>query len=172
MAIAYFDYEACEHYAFPYIYKKLTFAEQAPDYASETNGVKELKKVLELVQQEYYPTFEAKAAYIVCSIAASQYFSNGNKRLSVVVLLMFLMKNNMLVFNNYNYLKSLLSKKFPKHAWEDDPKMDRPHSLFLYNLAIILGDRNRWNSPDFSKLKEDVADMFKSAYVPREGGNE
>src|SRR3989344_4590482 len=98
MAVEYFDYEACEKYAFPYIYAELTSAEQAPDYSHEPNGVGELQKVLNFVRNDtYYPAFEDKAAYLICSIAGSQYFSNGNKRLSVVVLLMFLMKNNVLV---------------------------------------------------------------------------
>jgi death-on-curing family protein len=93
--IRYFDITACVQFGFPFILDELTQSEPAPDYLSETNGMKELGKVLAFVQSdEYYSSFSEKSAYLICSIAGSQYFSNGNKRLSIVILLMFLLKND------------------------------------------------------------------------------
>src|SRR3989338_5329078 len=109
--VRYFGIEACKMYGFPYIYSKLTDAEQAPDYEFELNGIAELEKVLEFVRNDsYYSSFEEKCAYLICSIAGSQYFSNGNKRLSVTVLLMFLMANDVLVFADIHEGKILLQK--------------------------------------------------------------
>lgn len=164
--IQYFGIHACKQYGFPYIYAELTTAEQAPDYESEPNGIAELEKVLNFVQNDtYYPTFEEKCAYLICSIAGSQYFSNGNKRLSVTILMMFLQLNDARVFQQKNVLQELLKMNFPEHLWEDNPSIQRPHSLFLYNLAVVLGDRTKWPSEDFGKMREFVAKIFTLVYL-------
>lgn len=107
-AVKYFGLQACYAYGFPYIYDELADAEQAPRYEAEANGIAELEKVLAFAQIDaYYPTFDEKSAYLLCSIAGSQYFSNGNKRLAVTVLLMFLMHNDVLVLDAYENLREL-----------------------------------------------------------------
>lgn len=157
----YFGVDACCKYGFPYIEAELTSEEQAPSYESEPVGMAELTKVLDFVQNdEYYPTFEEKCAYLLCSIAGSQYFSNGNKRLSVTVLLMFLMKNRTFVLNDEKKLKAILAASFPKHTWEENPIIQQAYFLFLYNLAVVLGDRKKWESDDFTEIRKRVAEMF------------
>ncbi len=164
--IKYFGIGACIQFGFPYIYKELTAAEQAPDYESEATGIAELEKVLEFVKNDtYYPTFEEKSAYLMCSIAGSQYFSNGNKRLSVTVLLMFLMHNEAAVLNDELVLKNILMDEFSKHVWEKVASIRDPHSLFLYNLAIVLGDRAKWDVDDFTAIRLRVAGMFKAIHA-------
>lgn len=163
--IRYFGLRACKEYGFPYIYARLTTTEQAPNYEDEANGIAELEKVLSFVQNDlYYPTFAEKCAYLICSIAGSQYFSNGNKRLSVTVLLMFLMHNDATVTEDVSQLQQLLSDAFPKHIWEVQATIEDAYSIFLYNLAIIIGDRNTWKSPDFAVLRETVAGIFESVH--------
>lgn len=164
-AIQYFGIEACKKYGFPYIYAKLTVSETAPDYKAEHDGMADLEKVLSLMRHDgYYPSFYDKAAYLITSIAGSQYFSNGNKRLAVVVLLMFLQANAVRFLDDKKGLQSILQEFFPAYAWEDAASISDGHSLFLYNLAIVIGDRHAWPSQEFSSMKQQVADMFTHIY--------
>lgn len=165
IGIRYFGIEACKSYGFPYIYNELTSAEQAPIYESEPVGLAELEKVLTFVQYDFYPTFADKCAYIICSIAGSQYFTNGNKRLGITVLLMFLIRNEAEVTDKTeDELRRLLAKYFPLHIWESDLPTTVPHSLFLYNLAIAVGDRRTWETSDFSHVRDSVSIMFRELY--------
>ncbi|TSC58341.1 MAG: hypothetical protein Greene041619_565 [Candidatus Peregrinibacteria bacterium Greene0416_19] len=61
-------------------------------------------------------------------------------------------------------LKVVLTDSFPKHVWEENLQIRGDHSLFLYNLAIALGDRTRWESDDFGTLREKVAKLFRFLY--------
>lgn len=163
----YLSVETCRQSVFPFIYKELTREEAAPQYESEPQGLKELEKVLTLIQDDtYYPTFSKKAAYLLCSIAGSQYFSNGNKRLAVMALVTFLIVNNAqkgeLTMQEF---KDLLAEYFQRHRWEDNRSISGAHSLFLYNLALIIGDRSRWSDgDDFSLLKDKIAMIFEYLY--------
>jgi prophage maintenance system killer protein len=160
-SIRYFGLHACKEYGFPYIYARLTTAEQAPNYEDEASGIAELGKVLSFVQNDmYYPTFEEKCAYLICSIAGSQYFSNGNKRLSVTILLMFLMLNEAVVSEDVLQLQNVLHEAFPLHVWDGNASIEEPYSLFLYNLAIIIGDRKKWPSDDFTTMRDSVSSIF------------
>ena len=63
-----------------------------PDYSREDDG--SLSKCLELVKNDdYYPGFFDKAAYLFASIIENHFFSNGNKRLAWMVLIYFLKIN-------------------------------------------------------------------------------
>lgn len=164
--IQYVTLEMCVRELFPYIHRKLAEEESAADYQSETNGMAELQKVLDLVQyNEYYATLEEKAPYLICSIAGSQYFSNGNKRLSVVMLLQFIGLNNRPVrtFSAADF-QTLLVFSFPEYQWEPNKNLDDSYALFLYNLAIVIGDRPQWGTNDFSEVKRRVAEMFSILY--------
>lgn len=163
--IEYFSINACRKYGFPYIYSELAATEKAPVYESEPNGIAELEKVLEFVRNDvYYPSFSEKSAYIICSIAGSQYFTNGNKRLAVTILLMFLIQNSAKVLALASKFKELLIEKFPNYSWEENPNIDDPHSLFLYNLAVVLGDRTAWNCDDFQATRNTVAEIFSQIH--------
>jgi len=153
---------------FPFIQQVLAVHEPVPDYLSEANGMAELRKVFSFVQQdEYYPAFAEKAAYILCSIAGSQYFSNGNKRLAVTVLMFFFMKNNIKIphRNEHNEVYRVILKiAFPLHSWEENEHIHDAHPLFLYNLAIVIGDRSRWGVESFSAVREVIAMAFDCLY--------
>lgn len=158
--------EDCQTIAFPYIHQHLSRGEPAPAYAEESTGLEELKKVLTLVQDDrYYPTLADKSSYVLCGIAGAQYFSNGNKRLGVVTLLLFLIVNRveLLVLPKKAYPELLLDQ-FPEHRWEENPYITGDFSLFLYNLAIVIGDRNRWGVDDFGALRKRVAVIFERLF--------
>lgn len=163
----YVSLEDCRHVVFPYIYKQLTSTEPSAQYEQEQNGLDELNKVLHLVESDtFYPSFEDKGAYLLCSIAGSQYFSNGNKRLGVIVLMLFLIINDVelrtLTVSEY---QKILADSFPRHTWEDNASIREGNPLFLYNLAIVIGDRNKWDEgTDFSALKQKAAKMFAALY--------
>ncbi len=164
--IQYFGMKACYAFAFPWIYDELT-SEQDPSslYEAEPKGLAELKKVLDFVQNdEYYPEFEFKCAYLLCSIVSSHAFENGNKRLGVTILLMFLQKNNALIFDDYFELKSLIKKYFPKYKWEENKNLEDAHSLFIYNLAIVIADRPQWSTKNFNEMRTKVTKIFREIY--------
>ena len=161
--IFYVTMENCVKTVFPYIHRRLAFEEQAPEYQFDVEGMAELEKVLELVRNdEYYSSFHAKAAYLICSIAGSQYFSNGNKRLAIVVLMMFLLLNMTQIAElSREQFRDLLSELFPLHTWDDNRSIEESYPLFLYNLAIIIGDRHVWPIQNFDNLKQSVQTLFE-----------
>lgn len=163
----YVSLDYCKTKVFPYIYARLSKDEPSAQYDQEANGLQELEKVLHLMESDmFYPTFPDKAAYLLCSIAGSQYFSNGNKRLGVMTLMSFLVLNHVkLVTLSAKKYQSLLRHKFPKHNWENNTTIVKSHALFLYNLAIIIGDRTVWeDGVDFDVLKKKVSEMFSELY--------
>jgi prophage maintenance system killer protein len=151
---------------FPFIQEVLSAHERAPDYLSEKNGMAELNKVLSFVQQdEYYPSFTDKAAYLVCSLSGSQYFSNGNKRLAVTSLLLFLSMNNAEIYETTEErYAEILQIAFPAHVWEHNEFIKEPHSLFLYNLAIVVGTRQEWGTHNFGMVRDLVGTLFSHLY--------
>lgn len=162
----YLDIVYCRETIFPFIQRNLTQQEPAPLYPHEERGMNELIKVLTFARDDiFYPTFPEKAAYIFCSIAGSQYFSNGNKRLGVATLLFFLALNNteMELLHTQEYQK-LLTDFFPSAEWEHNANITNTHALFLYNLAIVIGDRHRWGSGGFDGLKANVTKLCAHLY--------
>lgn len=152
----------CRELVFPFIHKYLSSAEAAPTYEFEAEGMEELEKVLSFIQDDrYYPTFAHKCAYLLCGCAAAQYFSNGNKRLGVALLLLFLIINetHVLSFSRED-AKAALEELFPHSRWDDNPLIDEPLPILLYNLAVVAGDRTQWNSEDFQGLKERCTQLF------------
>ncbi len=163
--IQYFGMKACYAFAFPWIYDELTSEEPSFLYETEPRGLAELQKVLDFVQNdEHYPEFEFKCAYLLCNIVSSHPFSNGNKRLGVTILLMFLQKNDALIFDDYFELKSLLKKYFPKYEWEENKNLEDAHSLFIYNLAIVIADRLKWSTKNFDEMRAKVTKIFREIY--------
>lgn len=57
---------------FPFIHAFLASSEPAPQYELDQDGMNALNGVLGLVENnEYYPGFPLKAAYLICGIAGS-----------------------------------------------------------------------------------------------------
>lgn len=156
----------CKTHVFRFIHEAMSHDEPALDYEYERNGMAQLETLLFFMSQDkLYPTLEEKAAYLMCSIAGSQHFSNGNKRLSVMLLLAFLGLNNVgIVDFNKNELQAVLKIYFPKHVWQSSTVIDEPHALFLYNIAIAIGDPHVWNVQNFEQLKILISKIFKILY--------
>lgn len=75
----------------------------------------------------YYPAFADKCAYLICSIAGAQYFSNGNKRLAVTTLLQFLLMNDVEVWwTNDDGFRVLMHQIFPLYVWEENKEIPEP----------------------------------------------
>jgi death-on-curing family protein len=167
MNIQYFGMKACMAFGFPWIYDELTSVEPVPQYEIDIDGLANLQKTLDFVKNDtYYPDFHEKCSYLLCNIAGSQYFTNGNKRLGVTILLMFLQKNDAYISEDYEELKSLLKKYFPEHRWEENKNLPGDaHSRFLYNLAIVIGDRHIWGTNDFNKMRSKVTEIFRYMYL-------
>lgn len=140
--------------------------EPVPLYEKEIEGMQALKSVLQFVSDnEYYPTFDEKCAYIMCSIAGAQHFSNGNKRLSIGLLLIFLIINKAQVLDiTKEYAREIVTKEFKGYKWDPNSQITGNHALLLYNLAIAIGSRNDLGIQDFSILKEKVRSIFKVIY--------
>ncbi len=171
--IQYFGVDICKRLAFPYIYAELIDSEPAPNYELDESGMADLGKVLYMVTvDDYYSSFSEKAAYLITSIAGSQYFKNGNKRLALVVLLLFLMGNKVSVITNKDILQKILKDAFPMHVWEEIDNLpvatSFAHSLFLYNLTLVIGDRKKWPTQNFNDMKERVAGIFDKTYFYHE----
>jgi death-on-curing family protein len=151
---------------FPFIQEVLSAHEPAPDYLSERNGMAELNKVLNFLQQDaYYASFFEKAAYLVCSISGSQYFSNGNKRLAVTALMLFMSLNEAEIYETIEEeYREILLFAFPLHTWERNEFLKGPHALFLYNLAIVIGNRKVWGTNNFAMVRDLVGTLFSHLY--------
>lgn len=156
----------CIQRGFPYIHAVLSSTEPAPVYEQDESGMSELNKVLLLMRNDdYYPTFFEKSSYLISSIAGSQYFQNGNKRLAVVVLLLLLIENRVQIINaEFSVFSALLKRYFPAANIERNQSIQDPHALFLYNLAIVLGDRSVQGGIGFEELREKVANIFRQIY--------
>ncbi|MEX0636734.1 MAG: hypothetical protein WD135_08195 [Ferruginibacter sp.] len=161
----------CIDRVFPFIHAHLSEHEPAPEYEFINSGMGQLEKVLQLVQSDvYYPTFSDKCAYLLCSIAGSQYFPNGNKRLGVAVLIDFLIINSaeIVVLNSGDY-RELLNIYYPSYTWEENENIRDPHPLFLYNLAIVIGTPSIWEfGHGFDQVKESVSEVFEQLYRLKE----
>jgi prophage maintenance system killer protein len=151
---------------FRFIQDVLTEDEPAPQYAAESTGMAELTKVLEFVQNDsYYPAFPDKCAYLICSIAGAQYFSNGNKRLAVFTLMQFLLLNDTEVWSaDDDAFGALMHQIFPLYTWEENKYIPLAEQQFLYNLAIVIGDPNVWGTDKFDVLKEKVGEILGLVY--------
>lgn len=114
-----------------------------PDYRREDDG--SLSKCLELVRNDdYYPDFLSKAAYLFISINKNHFFSNGNKRLAYVVLWYFLHINR-LAYSSVAGGKS------------------------LKDLAFYVADRQRNKDASFDELKQYMEDQLSMALVEEDG---
>jgi len=110
-----------------------------PDYRHEDDG--SLNKCLDLVKNDdYYPGFLDKAAYLFVAIIKNHFFSNGNKRLAYVVLVYFLN------INGWTY--------------------KRQSDLALKDVAIYIADSERNQNASFEALKNYAGQYLANNIVP------
>lgn len=113
------DLDDFEFICFNLTRKFLTFNEPIPDYSTRNNAL--LESSLAAPKQTFdkkllYPTLEEQASILFYSLIKNHPFANGNKRIAVMSLLVFLRLNGM---------------------WIDIPP------LMLYRLAIIVAKSSR-----------------------------
>lgn len=128
-------------------------SEQTPDFTLHQKGMTDLEGILERVQSDWYPDILNKAAYLFVAVNKGHLFLNGNKRLSLLVLLDFLYRNN--------YFHKRISRKkytewfqieFPSYAVSDTTF----HTLYgwaFYNLNKAVASNTVYN---FDALKSKV----------------
>src|SRR5690606_8963648 len=125
--------------AFRFISERYSKLEEVPSYREKT-GFPNLMATLERAKEDiYYPDLVSKAAYLFININKGHFFSNGNKRLSIVILLLFLIINSCSFKNeDKEWYKGKLNALFPECT--DLPMEDfsdfTPVDFCAYHLAI------------------------------------
>jgi hypothetical protein len=146
---------------FDYIATKYSHIEEVPAYLDEP-GIADLRGVFSGVQQDYYPTLIEKATYLLVGINKGHFFSNGNKRLSAVVLLLFLDANDFKFQDKTKVAyEKLLSDTFPERPeveWEDFSDFS-PTDFALYHLCIEIARSGAYGI-EHGDLKERVGSFL------------
>lgn len=105
-----------------------------PNYRKEYRGSDGLRTILKFCRNDrYYPTLEAKAAYIFVGLIEGHHYSNGNKRLALVITLYFL------ILNNYEL---------------------KANQKEIYDLALFIADQRKNKGASFDNLKTEVESYF------------
>lgn len=140
--------------------------EEIPDYDNERDSIDEYFALIDRSKMVYYPSVLDKASFLFININ-SHYFSNGNKRLSVVSTVYFLEKNNYLPGNvtkaEYRIILDSLFGDNDLSDWKGFEAKD----FGLYNLAVIVAKHNEPESMDLSsdELKNKVKEFFKKTFI-------
>lgn len=154
-----FSYLADEHLdlIFNFVSKRYGRQEEVPVYRENLDGVAKLLGVLERARMDiYYPTLLDKATHLLLSINKGHFFSNGNKRLALVVTTTFLTINEKhLKENSKESYQDLLSSLFPEHRECLDFPEFTPTDFATYNLSIVIADSGTYNI-EYDSLKERV----------------
>lgn len=162
----YLTLEICREELFPYIRKKMATSEPAPSYEQEPEGMKKLESTLKLMQWDEYQGRIEKAAYLFCSVIDGHPFSNGNKRLSVTLLIAFLLINKCKIRSqNMDTVQEELKKAFPHLHWESVQSFEQPIEHFFYHLALILADRTQKGEMSFHQEKEAVVQLLDAVVI-------
>lgn len=133
--------------------------EEVPQYDAEQLGMNKLLGVLSGIKSDLYPSILDKATYLLISVNKGHFFSNGNKRLSLVVAIAFLIVNDMFFKGDFESYKSKLQELFPKFVDFIDDEF-KPVEFGFYNLSIIIADNHSYE-PDFDRLKTKVRDFLE-----------
>ena len=133
--IKYPTYTDCLRFLFGFLKQHYNFdpIDKLPNYRKEDpHG---LKKILKFCRNDnYYSSLSGKAAYIFVGLIEGHYYSNGNKRLALVITLYFL------ALNGYSI------------------KEQKPREL--YNLALFVADKQKNNDMSFDALKKKAEQYF------------
>ena len=142
----------------------LSHREPSLNYASYEKGFQEWKGVMERIKMKhYYPSFFDKATYLLIGLNKGHFYPNGNKRLALVTVVLFIQDNE---FKIHTYYK----KKYKKYLMESFPNFDdfKDYSDFtrvafvFYNLSIIIADSSKIGL-SYEELKKKVNDFLKFA---------
>ncbi len=163
MAVIYLTQDELQH-AFEEIETHYSKHEEVPCYSREAQGLGKVLGVLEKVQMDmFYPSLLDKATYLFVIINKGHFFSNGNKRLALVIALGFLALNKKRPkgFSREKYKKKL-KELFGAMSFENYPEFF-PQEFAFYHLSLIIAESHKYVGNDFDALKQKVRDFFAFA---------
>ncbi len=141
---------------------------EIPDYDKETDAIDKYFALIDRSKTEYYPDIFDKASHLFININ-SHYFSNGNKRLSVVSTVIFLEKNGFIAANlsKENY-REIIKNLFGNFSLAELEGFE-PKDFGIYNLAIIVAMQNEKKQLKVSNddLKKKVKIFFKKTFIDK-----
>jgi death-on-curing family protein len=146
---------------FSFVAKRYGRQEEVPIYRDNQEGIAKLLGVLERARMdEYYPTLLDKATHLIIAINKGHFFSNGNKRLALVIMTFFLAINDKdLKKSSKDSYRELLSILFPEHTECIDFPDFAATDFATYNLSIIIADSGTYNL-EYGILKERVLEFL------------
>lgn len=152
---------------FSYIEMRYTRIEEVPRYREEYRFDEFCGVLRQAAADTYYPSIQDKATYLLIGIIQGHFFSNGNKRLALVVMAFFLSFNGFqLREKSKAEYQELLGTLFPEHGhWEDYPDFS-PRDYATYNLAVIIAQRGEYHIAH-EDLKRRVGSLLESVLEPK-----
>ena len=138
--------------------------EEVPAYEGYTEAIAKMSGVLDGVQNDtFYPTIAHKAAYLFIQTNKGHFFPNGNKRLALVLAIMFISVNGYKIEQlERDEYRIIISKFFPRYKSFQDFSDFFPEEFGLYNLSIIVADSFKYLE-NFEELKKSVEAFFESS---------
>ncbi|OGL69926.1 hypothetical protein A3C17_03895 [Candidatus Uhrbacteria bacterium RIFCSPHIGHO2_02_FULL_53_13] len=119
------------------------YHEPVPQYEDDIDGLRKLEGCLERVKFQYYSTLVSKAAALFISINLGHYFSNGNKRLALGVLVTFLVENHVHFLNlSSESYQQLITDLFPYYMVLHEQQLTGLDYGY-YHLAVAVADSKR-----------------------------
>lgn len=153
--------------AFEYVSKHYSHIEEVPSYRDEP-GFEKLRGIFIHVQSDtYYPSLLDKAAYLLIGINKGHFFSNGNKRLAIVVMTLFLSGNSLGLKrgSSKEWYRETLGSLFPEYAQWGDFSDFSSTDFATYNLSIMIADSGTYGI-DHDELKRRVYSFLETATEP------
>lgn len=149
---------------FAFVAERYGRQEEVPVYRDNREGIAKLLGVLERARMDtYYPNLLDKATHLLIDINKGHFFSNGNKRLALVVTTTFLTINSKpLEKSSKESYKALLFSLFPEHKECADFPEFTATDFATYNLSIIIADSGTHNL-EYEILKTRVREFLSQA---------
>ncbi len=139
--------------------------EEVPNYLEQVEGLSKYRSALEAIKSSFYQDFFDKCAFLLIHINKGHFFSNGNKRLSLVTTCIFIAINDFW-FKECTKEKYLERMKdlFPdfKDFYSDDNF--KPYEFALYNLSIIIADNHLYET-NFDTLKAKIKSFLGESLI-------
>lgn len=158
--MAYYISEKILDRVFEFVSTRYSQVEEVPQYREERRFDEFCGVLRQAKSDTYYPTVLEKAVYLLVGINKGHFFSNGNKRLALVVTTLFLAINDLqLKKESKEWYRTLLENLFPEYTqWEDFSDFT-PTDYATYNLSIMIADSGVYNI-SHDQLKERVHSFF------------
>lgn len=143
--------------AFRIVYERASSREKAPNYAKEAEGMKKLIGVLDGVKMDhFYPGFFDKATYLLIQVNKGHFFSNGNKRLALVLAFLFIVRNGYDARDlGKEEYREALHELFPAYYSYEDYLEFSSVDFAYYNLSLIVAESAKYTA-SFEDLKMRV----------------